>query len=314
MTTTSGSVSATTCTASRPSAADPTTSTSSRLPSSATSPSRTIWWSSTTTTLTSGHAVLPSTSPRRQPRSHDRAARRRAGDLAASAELGRAFAQRHQAHARLGGRRDPGAVVGHLDQQRVAVPAQPHGALGGRSVPVDVGHRLPGDAEGGDLHRRRQGVEVVGQHDACACASGRPAGSARRAGRGRRARAGAGRGPGGVRRPPRPARASASRPAGSWRHRDRCRPAAGRLSSWKTTPLIAGPSPSCRSRRIRRRSSSRATTSRSRLSCSSSVSRLVRTAVAAWRTRSPSSRSSRPVSRLRRPRRGSSRRPTSAPR
>ena len=82
-------------------------------------------------------------------------------------------------------------------------------------------------------------------------------------------------------------------------------------SSWKTTPLRAGPSPSCRSRRIRRRSSSRATTSRSRLSWSSSASWLVRAAVAACRTRSPSSCSSRRDSRLRRPRTGSTTRPTS---
>ena len=78
-----------------------------------------------------------------------------------------------------------------------------------------------------------------------------------------------------------------------------------------TPPRSApGPSPSCRSRRIRRRSSSRATTSRSRLSWSSSASRLVRAAVAACRTRSPSSCSSRRLSRLRSPRAGSTSRPT----
>ncbi len=80
-------------------------------------------------------------------------------------------------------------------------------------------------------------------------------------------------------------------------------------SSRIATPPSVGPSPSCRSRRIRRRSSSRPRTRRSRLSWSSSASRLLRIAIAACRTRSPSSAWSRRDSIDRRPRRGSTRRP-----
>ncbi len=139
----------------------------------------------------------------------------------------------------------------------------------------------------------------------------RPAGAARRPGRGRRARAAAGRARDGVRRRRRPGRAGWWRPTWALAASGSLSTSSRADSSWKTTPLSAGPSPSCRSRRIRRRSSSRAATSRSRLSWSSSASRLVRAAVAAWRTRSPSSSSSRRDSRLRSPRAGSTSRPTS---
>ena len=75
-------------------------------------------------------------------------------------------------------------------------------------------------------------------------------------------------------------------------------------SSRIATPPSAGPSPSCRSRRIRRRSSSRPSTSRSRLSWTSAASRLLRIAIAAWRTRSTSSPWSRRDSIERTPDRG----------
>ena len=252
-------LSPTTCSASRPSAAVPTTSIPSSAPSSAVRPSRTIGWSSTTTTRIGSASSC--SAPQWQPGADDRAAAVRAGDLArppSSAARSRRLTRPTPAWRSAV---DADAVVGDLDDQSASsdsasgtTQVAARAACRATLVSASPAIRNAATSTAAGSGRRASGA-VDGR---AARRAGRPAAAAPRPGRGRRARVAAGRARVGVRRRPRPARAALVSPicalrgvAGRWSTSSRA------ASSWNTTPLSAGPSPSCRSRRIRRRSSSR---------------------------------------------------------
>src|SRR6187549_3350503 len=86
----------------------------------------------------------------------------RAGDLAATAQLGGALPERDQADAGLGLRGDAAAVVDDLDEQVAFVAQQADGGAPGVRVPGDVGERLAGYAVGRDLDGGGQVPEVGG--------------------------------------------------------------------------------------------------------------------------------------------------------
>ena len=241
-------------------------------PSSAGSPARTTGWSSATSDADASR----------------RAQRERRADPAAACRDGPASSvpPSSAARSRIDGEPDPGrharaaaAVVGHLDVQRRRAAERDHGR-GRVGVPGDVGQRL-----GGDPVRRH--LDRGGQRRAARRATSRTASRAAVAA----ARQLLGALP---ERPTRPSSSSAGGRSSSTSRRTsamacracrrRDRPAArgalrvvveevrGRVRGQRQ-PVSAGPSPSCRSRRSRRRSSSRAATSRSREACSSAESR-----------------------------------------
>ena len=170
----------------------------------------------------------------------------------------------------------PAAVVGDLDDQ-AAVQRDVDVARVRTGMANGVRDRLERDAVRGDLDGCRKRGDVVGDADVdpeivARRSAGRPARATRRRGRARRAQAGAGRRQAGGCPRQRPACHAARAPGGEQRQRDRVARRFSAASTSSAAPASAGPSPSWRSRRSLRRSSSRAATRRSRARWSSAAS------------------------------------------